>query len=409
MGIDYVKGESVFTKTNRHIKQYEYLTQNIDTDVIIVGGGITGSILGYYFSKNNIDAVILEKGRIAHGSTSIVTALLEYQLDNIAMELKSYFSIEDILGIYKLGLKALSEVEDFVHEHENNCDFRRTDSLLYTPKDIEKKLLKEEFEIRKNNGFNVEYIDERNNPFLFDVKAGILSKNGGGKFDPYKFSHELLRISSEKGLRVYENSGVKNVEYTNDGVIAETVYGYKVNGKIIIVATGYDTELFTKRAFGTKYTTFSIATKPINNIDEVYNSLVVRDKNVPYNYIRTTEDKRIIIGGEDVSFTPEINNEKLRNEKYNILEQRLKNIFNNLNIEIEYKFCGAFATTKDNLGFIGKDPNNSKLWYCLGYGANGILFDILGGMMLSKLYLGEEDENLKLFKVGRFDAAPKTF
>lgn len=79
-------------------------------------------------------------------------------------------------------------------------------------------------------------------------------------------------------------------------------------------------------------------------------------------------------------------------------------MFKNIkNIEIEYKYCGAFASTKDNLGFLGVDPKNKKLWYCLGYGANGILFSILGGMMLSKLYLGEMDENLKLFKVDRFD------
>ncbi len=72
-------------------------------------------------------------------------------------------------------------------------------------------------------------------------------------------------------------------------------------------------------------------------------------------------------------------------------------------VAIEYQYCGAFASTQDNLGFLGKDPKNDKLWYCLGYGANGILFAILGGMMLSKLYLGSFDENLKLFKVNRFD------
>ena len=73
------------------------------------------------------------------------------------------------------------------------------------------------------------------------------------------------------------------------------------------------------------------------------------------------------------------------------------------NIEAQYKYCGAFASTNDNLGFLGKDLEKPQLWYCLGYGANGILFAILGGMMLSKLYKNEIDENLKLFKVDKFD------
>lgn len=116
-----------------------------------------------------------------------------------------------------------------------------------------------------------------------------------------------------------------------------------------MVATGYNTELFTKRAFGTKTTAFNIATKPIKNIEDIYKEVVIRDNETTYNYFRTTSDDRLI------------------------------------------------------LGFLGKDPNNQKLWYCLGYGANGILFAILGGIMLSKLYLGEAHEDLKLFKVNRFD------
>jgi len=80
---------------------------------------------------------------------------------------------------------------------------------------------------------------------------------------------------------------------------------------------------------------------------------------------------------------------KLTEDEYMIMKQHCsigakiikKNLFPDLNIEIEYRYCGAFASTQDNLGFLGKDPNNSKLWYGLGYGANGILFAVLGGIM----------------------------
>jgi len=53
--------------------------------------------------------------------------------------------------------------------------------------------------------------------------------------------------------------------------------------------------------------------------------------------------------------------------------------------------------------FFGENPNHKNLWYCLGYGANGILFTIMGGMKLSKFYKGEINDNMKLFKVDRFD------
>lgn len=403
MNTQYVQGDCIFTRINKTIKQYEYLTEDIDTEVIIVGGGVTGAILGHYFSKNNINCVILEKSRIGHGSTSITTSLLQYELDDNAMELKSYTSIENIIKSYNLGIKALDEIEEFINEHGNKCDFKRVDSFLYTDKKLENKEMKEEYYIRKEAGLPVEFIDEDNNPFLFDVKGGVIGKNGGAVLDPYKFTQHLIEVSCKQGLRVYENTEVLDVQYSENDVTVETVYGYKVKGKIIIAATGYNTGMFTKRAFGTKTTTFNLATKPIDNIENIYKNVIIRDNKDPYTYFRTTKDNRLIIGGEDINFIPDIYNKELCNKSYETLEQRLKSLLPNLNIEIEYKYCGAFASTQDNLGFIGKDPTNSKLWYCLGYGANGILFAMLGGMMLSKLYYGEVDKDINLFKVDRFD------
>lgn len=364
---------------------------------------MTGAILGYYLTKNNIKSVILEKSRIGHGSTSITTSLLQYELDSTIMELKQYTSVENIIKSYRLGIKAINEIQEFIDEYGNNCDFKRVDSLLYTSKEIDIKKVEQEYKIRKDNGFEVEFIDQSSNPFSFDLKAGLLSKDGGAQFDPFRFTHKLLKVSCDKGLKVYENTEVISVTYNESDVIAETIYGHKVRGKVIIVATGYNTKLFTKRDFGIKTTSFNLATKPIGNIEGIYKNIIFRDTEVPYNYFRTTNDNRIIIGGEDINFLPDIFNEELCIKSYDKLEQRIKNLFKQYKLEIEYRYCGAFASTQDNLGFIGKDPDHSRLWYCLGYGANGILFAILGGIMLSELYLGKVDEDLKLFDVSRFD------
>ena len=61
------------------------------------------------------------------------------------------------------------------------------------------------------------------------------------------------------------------------------------------------------------------------------------------------------------------------------------------------------------MGFIRKDSNNDKLWFDLGYGANGILFGILGEMILSELYLKGKSEDLNLFRVDRFDKKIENF
>lgn len=403
MAVQFVQGSPLFTNINKVKKQYNYLTEDIDTEVIIVGGGVTGSILGYYFSKEGIDSVILEKSRIAHGSTSITTSLLQYELDSNLMSLMESVPSEQVINSYKLGITALKEIEKFINENGNGCNYIKRDTLLYTAKDLEKKEIYEEYKIRKENGFNVKFINEEENPFSFDLKAGLYAIEGGAELDPFKYTHQLLEVATNNGLRVYENTPVIDVKYNEEYVEAITSYNHKVKGKILVLATGYNTELFTDRSFGIKTYTYNIATKPLRDIKGWQNNVLIRDNESRYNYFRTTSDNRIIAGGEDTPFTDNFN-PKIAIEKYNILEQRLKNMFNEINnIKIEYKYCGAFASTKDNLGFIGKDPNKDKLWYALGYGANGILFAILGGLMLPKLYKGEVDGYLKYFKVDRFD------
>lgn len=400
---EYVKGNPIFTNINNTDTQYKYLTKNIETDVLVVGGGVTGAICAYYLTKNNINTTLIEKGRIGHLSTSVTTSLLQYELDDNLSELTEALFLKDAIKAYKLGLKALDEIENFINDHGNFCDYIKRDTLLYTSKQSEIKAIESEFKQRKDHGFNVEYIDKSNNPYSFDLKAGIISKNGGAEIDPYKFTNQLIEVSQRNGLNVYENTEAKTINYINDGVEIETCYGYKIKANKVIVATGYNTTLFTKRNFATKYTTFNIATKPVEIIHGWKDNILIRDNCDPYNYLRTTVDNRMIIGGEDVEFKY-IDDNKLAQEKYEILEQRLKSMFKDIkNIEIEYKYCGCFATTKDNLGFIGPDPKHKNLWYCLGYGANGILFAILGGIMLSKLYKNEVDEDMRLFEISRFD------
>ncbi len=398
----YVQGNPAFLKIHQPAKQYPYLAENIEADVLIVGGGVTGSIVSYYLSKAGIKTVILEKSRVAHASSSISTALLQYELDDNARSLEETIPLDEVITSYKLGLKALDELKEFIQAHGNKCNYMEKDTLLYTAKQEEVCEIEEEYKIRKQAGLDVELID----PSLYDfeLKSGLYSIKGGATLDPYMYTHQLIEASIENGGRIYENTSVDKVIYEQDGIKAITEYGYEVKAKKLILATGYDTDLFTSRQFGQKSITYNMVTKPVDEIIGWHNEALIRDNEETYHYLRTTPDKRIIIGGLDTPCGEAPITEDKAKEKYDKLLVHLNAMFPRIRpIEIDYGCCGVFDSTNDNLGIIGPDVDKSNLWYCLGYGANGILFAILGGMMLTKLYMGEVDENLKLFSPDRFN------
>lgn len=76
----------------------------------------------------------------------------------------------------------------------------------------------------------------------------------------------------------------------------------------------------------------------------------------------------------------------------------LKKMFPNLaeDIVVDYKFCGAFGSTDNNLGLIGQTENKS-LYYFLSAGANGIINAVYGVKIIEDLLNEKPNKFAKLF------------
>ena len=64
----------------------------------------------------------------------------------------------------------------YINIYGNKCDYiKKRYIIIYSKKD-EVNAIKIEYDLRKENGLDVEYIDENNKRYSFDLKAGIISK-----------------------------------------------------------------------------------------------------------------------------------------------------------------------------------------------------------------------------------------
>src|ERR1043166_8754649 len=92
--------------------QYTPLRQNIETDVVIVGGGIAGVSIAYNLCRANKKVVLVEDGNIASGESGRTTAHLVNALDD------RYYELQRIFGKEKTRLAAESHTRaiDFIEE-----------------------------------------------------------------------------------------------------------------------------------------------------------------------------------------------------------------------------------------------------------------------------------------------------
>ncbi len=403
MSIEYVKGKPYFCDTSQKIKQYPYLDKNIECDVLIIGGGINGAIANYFFSNEGIDCVLIDKGRIGYLSTSCATSLLEYQTDDHANYLKKYLDKETIKDVYNLGLNSLSDLDKLIKKIGNKCHYSKRPTLLYTLKQSEKKELKREFDFRIENGFEVEFYDSENNPFSFPLEAGIYAKNGGAEFNSYLFTKQMLENSNTLHSRIFENTkAIKIIKISSGLNKVLTNYGCEITCKKIIASTGYNTSLFTDKKLCEKLITYSVVTNPLKNFTWK-NKTLLQDNSDPYHYLRLTHDNRILVGGGDIPFKKDFIDEKKAETIYNELFNYVQTLFPHIANKItpEYKFAGTFSATKNNLAVFGESAENSDVWFCLGYGANGIVYCIFGAQMLVQKYKGKSNLMEKFFSPSR--------
>ncbi|MGV2805981.1 FAD-dependent oxidoreductase, partial [Clostridium perfringens] len=158
-------------------------------------------------------------------------------------------------------------------------------------------MLRHEYDLLKRKGFDVEYWSREHvkAKFPFSKEAAIYTR-GDAEVDPYRFGHNLLQDAWEHGLRIYENSEVKETRYTDSDVTVLTDEG-SVLARNVIWATGYSTQEWKPDYQAELLNTYAILTEPVSDLSSWYERAFIWETNRPYLYFRTTPDQRIIAGG----------------------------------------------------------------------------------------------------------------
>ena len=109
---------------------YPPLTEDVECDVAVVGGGITGALVARRLAVDGLRCVVLDKRDIGWGSTMASTALLQYEIDVPLRELAEKIGFESASAAYRLCVGAVGIIERITNELGNPCGFRRCRSLF---------------------------------------------------------------------------------------------------------------------------------------------------------------------------------------------------------------------------------------------------------------------------------------
>ncbi len=213
--------ESLWQKTEDRVK-YPGLKKDIETEVLVIGGGMAGVLCARKLQDAGKKVVLVEAQQIGAGITARTTAVLTAQHDYLYQDMETDFGEEMAEAYLHANLDAVEEFRRM--SKDIPCDFENLPSVQYTANDPAR--LEKEVQTLKRLGFSSEFTDKIP---LSVLAVGAVIYPDMGQFHPLKFL-----LGAAQGLEIYENSRVLDLEGTT-----AKLEKYSIRAKQVIVATHF--------------------------------------------------------------------------------------------------------------------------------------------------------------------------
>jgi len=381
---------------------YPKLEQSINTEVVIIGGGISGALSAYHLINAGIECVLVDARTIGLGSTCASTSLLQYELDTPLSELEKQIGYQQAARAYNMCAEAIDGLAAIAKKINFNT-FEKQQSLFFAAYKKDEKLLEDECSIRKKAGFDVQLLNSEqiNKHFGFHAPAAILSSKAAAT-DAYLFTHALLADGIKKGLAVFDRTTISKITYKKNGALLTTGNGNSINAKKIVNASGYEITEFIEKKIITLHSTYALASEHMpSDIQGWKKKTLLWNTADPYLYIRSTKDNRIIVGGRDTDFYSPAKRDRLIKKKTALLKNDFMKLFPALEFNPEFSWAGTFGSTKDSLPYIGTYSKTPHTYYALGFGGNGITFSFIAAEIITDMIKGRKNKDAALYAFNR--------
>lgn len=354
--------------------------RDINTDVLIIGGGIAGILTAYFFQEKGIPYVLVEKDAICAGTTGNTTAKITFQHGLIYNKILRSSGLEKARAYLHANQSAFKKYAELCKNIE--CDYEIKNNYVYSTDGHQK--LEDEIYALSKIGYNAVLTDRL--PLPMKTAGAVCFKNQA-QFHPLKF---LFSIA--KNLRIYEHTFVQEMI----GTTAVTNCG-KIHADKVIVTThfpfinkhgSYFLKLYQHRSY-------VIALENAQNVDGMY----VDERKTGYSF-RNYGDFLLLGGGGHRTGKDGGNWNELRD---------FAGIYYP-NAKERYFWAAQDCISLDSIPYIGRySKNTPNLYTASGFNKWGMTGAMLAAILLSDMVCGIRNDFEEVFSPSRNIIKPQLF
>ena len=369
--------------------KFESLSNNIETDVCVIGAGIFGMTCGYYLSKAGLKVTIVEKDEIGHKTTGHTTAKITSQHGLFYTYLVDNYGESFAKDYLSANQSAIENIKNIIDTEKIKCDFERQSSFVYTTNPAEVSQLKKEVDVLNSLGFPANFVTKTGLPF--EVEGAVQFKNQA-QFNPIKYLNGLANSIIKNNGEIYTNTTVYDVKHSDDIFYTFTPNGV-ISSKYVILASHYPFINFPGIYFFKMYQSSSYVIG-VDTKKTLNNGMYISASSPIYSFRTANYNGRkiLLLGGSGHKTGSPSSYENT----YGALESYAKQLYPNC--EILFRWDTRDCITLDKIPYIGRFSNTmDNIYVGTGFNKWGMTSSNVAANIVCDMILGKDNEYSHVF------------
>ena len=376
-------------------------TTNAVTEILIIGGGITGTSTAYFLAQAGHEVTLLERSDLASEASGLNAGTL-WQI--------GWGTSPDLSSTLSMGGLELFKTLQFDLGYD--IEFRQTGALKAIQTEEQLNFLQKAVQYLKSQGYSQEILTTREartiEPEISSALLGCLHYPLGGSANPVKTTRAFASAAQQSGARILTKHEVSTIECLDNGSYrVGTLQGTFRTQTLVIAAgpwsqaigsmLGLHIPVYTVR--GQMWSTGPVSTRIFHAIGGAESTLYwhnnpYSNKNTPLElthrgnvrltrhlYGRQTHEGEIIFGGDrQLSDSKTPNQAGIEENRNHVIE-----IFPFLrHYPIKRMWAGLMPFTQNLEPIIGKIPQLGNLYIVTGLSSSGFEQGPMSGKLLAE-------------------------
>lgn len=362
-------------------KTFDKLQCDLETDILIIGGGITGISCLYHLKDSNLKITLVEKNKLYSGITRNTTGKLTFLQENIYSKITRYHSKETAKLYLQSQKDAIDLVKEIIDKNKIDCNLENVNSYVFTDSFKDNYKLLKEFNLLKEFDSNIKLVNKL--PDGYKVYNAIATtKNDTYVFNPIKYLNGLLKVCNNENIDIYENTNILSINKDKEFYICKTKDN-SIKAKKVVLTLHYPYFLIP---FFIPFKTYIEKSYIKANQIKDSNKFSAINISKPTKSIRYHEDGNLYKFFLTSSHNTSIKNNDVAN--FN----KLTDLDN-----ADYIWSNHDIITNDYLPFIGSLNRDKTLLIATGYNTWGMTNGSIAGKIISDIILKKDNKYINLF------------